>query len=152
MVTELIWLTGSWLDLTRNFRLDLTLCLRLDLALRFRLDLSHCFRLNSSHSYWLDLTHFFGLIWLTSNALIFDSSYKNSVPLQSGFRESQVGQGVLKKIQHWNSGSFTIPRTKIGFGKDTHKNRKVQRRETKAKNIIKPQLIQWQLDSLETLK
>ena len=46
LVTELIRLTGYWLDLTQHFWLDLTLHLRIDLTLRFRLDSTHCFQLD----------------------------------------------------------------------------------------------------------
>ena len=79
-----------WLDKTHYFRLDSTR--------RFKLHLTYIF--------WFDLTQFFNSIWFTFNAFILYLSHIIRVPPQSGFRESDIVQGVFKIIQHWNCGIF----------------------------------------------
>ena len=63
-------------------------------------------RLNSSYGLQLDSTHFFRFIWLKFNAFmyIYITLFQYIVPSHSVFRESQMGQGVFKIIQHWNYG------------------------------------------------
>ena len=68
---------------------------------------------NSSFFTWFDSRF---LIWfesdfpdsirLTFNKLIFDLIHIISVLFQSGSRESHIGQGVFKIIQHQNCGKF----------------------------------------------
>ena len=79
---------------------------------------------------WIRIS-FFGLIWLTSYVFIFDSSHVIWVPLQSGFRESHIGQGVFKIIQHWNCEIFHYSENSIWLWHGHSKIRKIQRRETK---------------------
>ena len=57
-------------------------------------------------SIWLDSLVFVDSIRLTSNVFIFDPSHIIRITLQSGFRESHIGQGVFEISQLWNRGIF----------------------------------------------
>ena len=75
---------------------------RFDVSYLIRLIISDLIQLTVFNSIWLS----FYSIWLTFNEFIFYLSHIIRVPLQSGFRECHIVQGVFELIKHLNSGIF----------------------------------------------
>ena len=66
----------------------------------------HCSWLDLTHCYQLDLNHWIQFYSTPVAPISFKSSHIIRAPIQSSFRDSYIGQSVLRITQHQNCGLF----------------------------------------------